>query len=419
MAETRTGRQLGGQFIAGDPLRALAALWIVTYHICSNALSRTGPQGFAVDMSSDLGEFGHVLSRALFSVFLFFGLSGYLLARPYLHSIILGTRTPRVRSYFRNRALRILPVFWIACIVTFIVFGKRGQGWSEVLAVPGFAQIYHPSHFSHAFPQAWTLDNEIIFYTLLPLAGWAGLRLIGGRWSAERRALAILAFLLATVAASITFRSHQTEWKWLIALPSLWFTFAAGISAACVEPLLRDRIQTPRAGRIAAWSVLAVGIAAFAKFVWAPGSIWAGGMEGYIATFCIILAPLILQWTTGSCWRFFDNGFFQWLGQRSYSFYIWHGLLIYAWKGPLPEYADKPGLTVLVLLVPVMLTAFAAAHLSFRLIEQPFLARKHLWRRGEETRPGREHSGEPVRGDTMHTPVDTAPAPAGAGSPDR
>ena len=408
MAETRTGRELGGRFIAGDPLRAIAAIWIVSYHVCANALERTTANSAAANLSTDLGEVGHFLSRAIISVFLFFGLSGYLLARPYLHSIIAGTRFPRLSSYARNRALRIVPVFYVAFIATLLIRGRRGEGWSEVLVVPLFSQMYDPSRFSEAIPQTWTLDVELLFYLLLPAAGWLGVKALGGRGTVTSRSLILFGIVVLSGAASIILRTSADEWLEIIWLPGIWFSFAAGIAAAAIEPYLRDRIRTPGAGRATAWALVAVCLATTVYFVWVVDSLLLGGIAGFVAVFTAILAPLVLQWTTGSAWRLLDNRPLHWLGERSYSFYIWHVLVLYLVSRPLPEYEGQPVRTVLVLAIPGIPAVLAATALSFRYIESPFLRRKHLWRRGEEARPGADQAGAPVRGEP--TPIPAGPS---------
>jgi peptidoglycan/LPS O-acetylase OafA/YrhL len=398
MPNVRSDRDLGGQFIAGDPLRALAALWIVSYHVVANALSRTTDRTVGTDFSVSLGEIGHVISRARFSVFLFFALSGYLLGRPFIHALITGRRMPRLVPYFRNRALRILPVLWVVSLATVVLRGRQGTDWSHILAVPGFSQVYATSPFSNALPQAWTLDNEIIFYVALPLLALAAAPLFAGRGSSDRRALVVLAFLVVTAGLSLLYRiDQQTDFKAVnYFFPGVWFAFTAGLGVAAVEPVLRDRVQTARAGRIAATSVLAVGLGLLIAYVYntstsiVPPTLYAG-----VSVFCLLLAPLMLQWTTGSCWRFFDNRPLHWLGERSYSFYLWHVLVFVGLGRPLPEY-DQPWLTVLVLLVPAFAVASLVAAISYRYIEQPFLRRKHLWRRSEQARPGAEHAGAPV-----------------------
>ncbi len=52
---------------------------------------------------------------------LFFVLSGFLLWRPIASAVLRGRRLPSVRRYARNRALRILPAYWVVLLATALV----------------------------------------------------------------------------------------------------------------------------------------------------------------------------------------------------------------------------------------------------------------------------------------------------------
>jgi peptidoglycan/LPS O-acetylase OafA/YrhL len=42
---------------------------------------------------------------------LFFSLSGFLLSQPFVAAALSGSPFPKIGTYFRNRALRILPAW--------------------------------------------------------------------------------------------------------------------------------------------------------------------------------------------------------------------------------------------------------------------------------------------------------------------
>ena len=106
------------RFVAGDPLRALAALMIVVVHA---ALQITF---FGGGESALFGSAGQDLLVALaWGVSVFFVLSGYLIARPFVRAIVEGEPLPRVRNYLVNRALRILPAYWVVLTAMLLIYG--------------------------------------------------------------------------------------------------------------------------------------------------------------------------------------------------------------------------------------------------------------------------------------------------------
>jgi peptidoglycan/LPS O-acetylase OafA/YrhL len=152
-----------------------------------------------------------------------------------------------------------------------------------------------------------------------------------------------------------------------------------------------------------AWGLLALSLGSTAYFIWAADSVVAGSITGFLAVFAIILAPLVLQWSTGSCWRLLDNRPMHWVGERAYSFYVWHVLVFYAVSKLVPIYAHNPRKSMVVLALPAFPAIFIVTWLSYKYIESPFLRRRHLWRRGEQAQPGEPPAGAPVRG--APTPV--------------
>lgn len=88
-------------------------------------------------------------------VSLFFALSGYLLWRPFV------TGRPDTRRYLVARGARILPAYWLACVVLVVIFGSA-PAWAWFAMVPGV---------DAPLGVVWTLQAEVAFYLALPLLG--------------------------------------------------------------------------------------------------------------------------------------------------------------------------------------------------------------------------------------------------------
>lgn len=70
--------------------------------------------------------------------------------------------------------------------------------------------------------------------------------------------------------------------------------------------------------------------------------------------------------------RFFELSFLRYAGKVSYSLYLWHMLFI----GPISALTFIENTTVKTVLF--FMVSFAAAELSFRFIEMPFLRSKYI-----------------------------------------
>jgi peptidoglycan/LPS O-acetylase OafA/YrhL len=368
-------------FVAGDAIRGIAALWVIGYHSVDSAFGEVLPGGGSRDFSAEFGFLGHAFSRALFAVFVFFALSGYLLGRPFIRAYILDRSPPPVGPYAYNRLLRIVPVFALAFLVTLAVHGRNGSTWGEVAAHALFGQVYDVSSFSLHMPHTWTLDVEMVFYVLLPLVFVPAAARLGRRGTPEQRAWLLLAALGLLFAASILWRAHNPTNQSLAQPPAVAFSFAAGMAVAAAEPLIRARVTTAGAGLWWSRALLVVFAAGLAVWIWGPANIRVRATGAGIACFAIVAAPLILQWTTGRSWRAVVNPVFDWVGQRSYSLYLWHVLVVFR---PFSLGADTaPGLIVLAQL-PELLLSCLVAEVSYRLVERPCFNLRKKWRPNPE-----------------------------------
>lgn len=181
------------RFPALDGLRALGALAVLTTHVGFHS-------GDAVQ-----GPFAALLARLDVGVAVFFAISGFLLYRPHAVAWFAGTEPPRVLPYLRNRALRILPVLWVAVILTALVLPHESSvTWDDYLRHATLTHVYVDGVPIQELTQLWSLAVEVTFYLLLPLiarlltsfqaptrravrgrlAALAGLAVVGPLWMA-------------------------------------------------------------------------------------------------------------------------------------------------------------------------------------------------------------------------------------------
>ena len=279
----------------------------------------------------------------------FFALSGYLIARPFARHYVIGTRKPRLRSYVRNRVLRVVPAFYLFTVLVLLRFGVDGtlepgfENTSSVWQVVGqflFVQGQTGGPAVVPIGPAWSIGAEVGFYILIPIASWIAIRLGSRLQGPERRAAFGVVAAGAVMVVSIALRAYdQYRFAWLTSPPAIMYVFMPGVAIALVEPLLaarlRDRARPARLIAYGAFALAALLAVVYAATDYDPRQTpihHALGQRALLAVLCcglLILGLLVLQLGTGGAPRLFGNRLMLWMGERSYSFYLAHIWVLY------------------------------------------------------------------------------------------
>jgi peptidoglycan/LPS O-acetylase OafA/YrhL len=201
-----------------DGLRALAALAVVALHAWLFTGGRDGVPP---------GPLDHVFNELRVGVTLFFVLSAYLLAGPWVRARSGQGDAPRTGAFFVRRAARIVPAYWIAIGLAMLAaagttaqIDPRSLAWFAVFAHNQVDGLYPLN------PPLWSLGVEVAFYVVLPLLGWA----------MTRRGPLVVAG--AMVALGLVWSTLVAELDWPLttvrALPTFLPTFGCGIAAAAL-----------------------------------------------------------------------------------------------------------------------------------------------------------------------------------------
>ena len=149
-----------------DVLRAVAALGVLAAHAYSLG-DRTLP--LRAERWGDV-----VLLGATSGVWLFFGISGYVISGPFVDRLATGRPLPDLVPYALKRAFRIFPLYWIA-LTAVILFA--GAGATSLWQYPVHYALLHnlvPGRQGAILPVAWTLTLEALFYAAVPRSRWPG-----------------------------------------------------------------------------------------------------------------------------------------------------------------------------------------------------------------------------------------------------
>lgn len=370
-----------------EALRGVAALLVFAFHADRYLSVMLQVQG--VDTRTLVTTPWQAFIRAGDTgVTLFFVLSAFLLALPFLDEARGGTRV-RLGNYARRRALRILPLYWTLLAVGAVYLVVTGGAPSNLLPYAVFANGFIPRlEGADAFTGVvWSLATEAQFYVLLPLLTWLAAR--------PRVAVALLVLYGAAYAAWIADLIPArpfTTFRVAYSVFGRGWVFLAGIAAAWVYQRHGAALRTRAAATpwlrnggsdvLLLLVLLALGTLLMAVLrvpgmraaipplvVWhlPEGILWA------LVVLLVLLAPLRVKPLL--CTRALMA-----VGVLSYSIYLWHLPVLKFGLWPL---ARRLGLAPMgwngagFLMFGVMASiVFAGATLTYLAIERPFLRRK-------------------------------------------
>lgn len=373
-------------FPALDGIRALAVTAVVATH----AAYWTYRYG--------RGTGSGMLARLDCGVALFFVLSGFLLSRPWLVAAATGGRGPLLRVYAWRRALRILPAYWVAVTLAFLVLrDNRDVSAADWLRHAAFVQIYHLGWMRNGLTQTWSLCSEVAFYVVLPVFG--GFALAGARRFGWRPALlvAVCAVLVAATTGWYVW-IHHNGWSAFTSanfwLPGYLSWFAGGIAMAIIEVHLTHRPAADHgrwrlahdlgASPGSCW-VMALGLFAIAATPVAGPRIVGLGLittsEAIARNFLYLGLAMLIVWPAVFGPRTWANAVFanrpaRWIGEISYGVFLLHLVVLEGAMNVL-GYPLFTGSAAAVFVL-TMVGSIVLAALSFRIIERPAMSLRRL-----------------------------------------
>lgn len=191
-------------YIELDALRGIAILAVFTLHATQSwSLMVEKPLNIPI-LNLDLLKMG---GMGGLGVMLFFLLSGYLLTWTEERRARDGNYS--LRSYAFRRALRLLPAYYAALVVGFLLW-PTGKTFMDVVSHLTLMQGFVPHLPRIAFdPVFWSLTPEVVFYILLPFL------ILKVRGFYPRLAL-MGVLLVASLVTRICIELYASEGEWLV-----------------------------------------------------------------------------------------------------------------------------------------------------------------------------------------------------------
>lgn len=383
-------RRLAG----ADFLRAMACLLVLVHHLTLRMNMYKAPE----DMAAAL----NILRFGNFGVAVFFVLSGFLLAHPFWRALDAGAPMPDLRNYTLRRAARILPGFWLALTVAFVLgltLFERQITSELVLRYLSGLLLVSQWHWRTFFPvedngPLWSIPFEVTSYILLPL-GFLLLfplrRLIAQPLALRLAWVAVIALVLVVhvaILAGFPLDPEGRGWEygmqggakaWMPRFNAIGFfaIFALGALAAGVEIILSS--QRRLLFDIAAIAALAVAAWRLAGSVGGPGEAYGWLGLPYDFPFFPLAAAIALVALTRS--RFLaallDNAPLRYTAKISFGIYVWQEVVLRVMQQLSPnafgvgvENVFAVWLLSCAIAVPII---FLIASLSYILIEKPVI----------------------------------------------
>ena len=348
------------RYITGlDGIRAIAVIMVLAYHL-KLALFKSGFLGVTV----------------------FFVLSGYLITG-ILISEVEEEGTIDLKNFWLRRIRRLVPavmsmavvIIFVSAVVNRIIFTKGCKDFlASVLGFNNWWQIFNKiSYFEAAgvpspFTHCWSLAIETQFYLIYPLIllGIYKLAKSRGEGRAKRGLLfagvTLLLALISVILMIVLFDPQQDASRVYYGTDTRAFSLLFGALLA----ILWEYRMVPR--RLSASVNMVLGSLSFAVLlvmtiaINGSSNFWYRGGQ-FIGT---ILTVLVIYTVSGrKTWliRFLSNPVLKWIGDRSYSIYLWHyPIILLISKGIKASW----WITLIEIVLSVVL-----AELSYRFIETP------------------------------------------------
>ncbi len=383
-AAAATARPTRPYFDRINGLRALAALAVFFHHI-----------GFQTGATFNT-RIGNFLGRLDVGVPIFFAISGFLLFRPHVVALFDETEFGDLKTLYRKRFFRIYPAYWVVLGSIALTVGLRAKAQDTVLHVL-LLQIYKGEAFLDGMSQSWSLAVEVSFYLLLPLFA-RFLRRATEFQHVSERAIAIGGYLALLIAGSVVWRVFVygvgLDDRAVFWLPGTIDYFAIGMGLATVSAWAeRSDVGRQIADALGrndlVWWLSGLAILVFVSYqleleLGLDRAAWHKELfrqAGYGAVTLCALVPATFGDSSGVVRRLLAWKPLAWLGTISYSFYLWHLVVIEKWI----EWRDHAtslgfldwatetllGATMAEITIGSFIVTTILAAVTYRLVEKP------------------------------------------------
>lgn len=363
-----TRKTSGQRFVPEiDGLRFFAIVTVLLFHLntaFSDAIGSEGAKGQGADNPSELGWW---IIRLDLGVKVFFAISGFILALPFIRQYWFGGKKIQLKDYLLRRLTRLEPPYIIAMILfygvhIFVFSVPFEEYFGNFLASIGYIHNFVYDRSSVILPVAWSLEVEVQFYLLVPIVALIffkpGKRIVG--------VLLVFALLLLSIYSKNYIMAHHI--KYIGSSIFVYFShFATGILFSMLFLLSPDWIKR----KSYLWDAIGF-IAIFGLFFfYKPQVSISNNVLFNLAIFFLFVSVFKGTMTN----RFYRQPIIYVIGGMCYSIYLIHFpllLLLVKVSKHLVIFNDYylNYFSQIMLLIP---TVIGVSAVYFKLFEQPFM----------------------------------------------
>ncbi len=395
-----------------DGIRGMAALALMTVHVgMFSGLLGTKALGTPRPPSNFFG--GFLVSGLPSFIGVFFVLPAMYLYLPLAKAIVTGEKRPPQRGNFVKRVMRLLPAYYLMCLVSMLALNRNAISDIWFFLRPFLlVQVYLPTPFTpklmNGMEVTWTVPSMVQWYAALPLIAWAVHKFAARGATPAQRARRLMLPVPVLILAGIGWLFFVKGNGWDNRIVFWWPlgfapTIGIGMGLAILLALAQvSPVDTPKLFLLARqrpylfWlGALVVYLVNCARPFSVIGMDAIYSTSGLLVTYLMVAAfgffasvPLVAPGARPTAVDFvLSRRPLVHIGRVSYGIYLWHfavmhfylqpGSILTGDTRPIREMYAKAGFWELELVT--FAGALLLATLSFYLLEQPVGAWADRW----------------------------------------
>jgi len=330
-----------------DGFRALAMLGVMWFHIWQQ--SWLSPRFTILGISFD---FTHIVRTGYLFVDVFLLLSGFLMFMPYAKSMLDDTPSPSILNFYKKRAVRILPPYYLCIIILFISacingeYYTKGEMLRDILSHLTLTHTFFTDTylFTHLNVPLWTIAIEAQFYLLFPFIARAYKKFPLLTYAVMVSASHIFRFCYVAPMADTQMYLNQ--------LPAMLDVYANGMLFAYAYVYLARSVKPDKI-------VSLISTLAFVLILFRIHSLFEGQTyeDGYTRirlgqmerrfpmSFLMGMLMIVSPFAFKPLIKVFSNPVMRFLSAVSFEAYIWHSVIalkLKKWRIPSYQAVENP-----------------------------------------------------------------------------